>query len=182
MEAHDTTHSSIVGGGVGRSSAGRLRQGKKFHCFAESAGVYYTAGKHRSPSAKFVTARQLSATRMWKAAHARRNCIVDYSLLINQLLLCKRRLFKRRLKLTALLGRILLTLTKVIKTLQPTWNNNGFIFIPVNSLTKLSYRYVQFLLKEKVSSCSRGHQFFKDLRSSVSWFFVELKEREKTTE
>lgn len=119
---------------------------------------------------------------MWKAAHARRNCIVDYSLLINQLLLCKRRLFKRRLKLTALLGRILLTLTKVIKTLQPTWNNNGFIFIPVNSLTKLSYRYVQFLLKEKVSSCSRGHQFFKDLRSSVSWFFVELKEREKTTE
>lgn len=56
-----------------------------------------------------------------------------------------------------------------------------FLFL-ANSLTKLSYRYVQFLLKEKVSSCSRGHQFFKDLQSSVSWFFLELKEREKTTQ
>lgn len=62
---------------------------QEFHCFAESAGVYYTAGKHRSSSAKSVRARQRSATWMWKAAHARRNCIVDYSLLINQLLLCK---------------------------------------------------------------------------------------------
>lgn len=56
-----------------------------------------------------------------------------------------------------------------------------FLFL-ANSLTKLSYRYVQFLLKEKVSSCSRGHQFFKDLRSLVSWFFVELEERKKTQE
>lgn len=56
-----------------------------------------------------------------------------------------------------------------------------FLFL-ANSLTKLSYRYVQFLLKEKVSSCSRGHQFFKTydpLLVGSSWNLKSEKKQHK---